>query len=63
MKTTSNTISSTNTETCIGANFIGSIWCSVGTEFVSSDARINKKVDIHDDKALNIQPKYMNIKM
>ena len=46
------------------AYFVGSIWCSVGPVYVSSDLslRINKKiVDVNDDtaldKILNIQPK------
>ena len=42
------------------ANFSGNIWCSVGTIYVSSDAR-KKKLDVNDDtafvKILNIQPK------
>ena len=41
---------------------IYNIWCSVGTIYVSSDARIKRNiVDVHDgtslDKILNIQPK------
>jgi hypothetical protein len=44
------------------ANFSGNIWCSVGTIYVSSDARIKKNIlDVNDetalDKILIIQPK------
>ena len=50
------------------ANFVGNIWCSVGTVYKSSDVRIKKNIlDVNDDtaldKILNIQPKPLNIKM
>ena len=57
-----NGIASTTGNFYVIANFSGNIWCSVGTIYVSSDARIKKNiVDINDDtaldKILNIQPK------
>jgi hypothetical protein len=43
------------------ANFVGNIWCSVGTIYVSSDVRIKTNIlNVNDDtaldKTLNIQP-------
>jgi hypothetical protein len=42
--TTSNGISSTTNNFLVIANFNGSIWCSNGTIYVSSDARIKNKI-------------------
>ena len=59
---TSHGISSTNEDIYVIAHLNGSIWCSVGTLYGSSDARIKKNIlDVNDDtaldKILNIQPK------
>ena len=60
--TGTNGISSTTGNILVIANFNGAIWCSVGTIYVSSDARIKRNiVDVNDDtaldKILNVQPK------
>ena len=62
INTTSNSMSSLSSQILVCARFVSSIWCSVGTLYGSSDARIKKNIlDVNDDtaldKILNIQPK------
>jgi hypothetical protein len=42
INTTSNSMSSLSSQILVCARFVSSIWCSVGTTYVSSDERIKK---------------------
>jgi len=62
INTISNVVSSTTSSIVTVANFAGSIWCSSGSVYISSDKRIKKNIlDVDDDSALQmilkIEPK------